>query len=111
MRCDVMKEFAQYLKGVNVGTIHRVSQGEIAQIISKFTYKGRLISFLDLTSLSPTGTFKDWIACLTIAYCLENQIPHLITQTSGNTGNAIATYGSRHSVRTTILYPKASNYK
>src|SRR5258708_1718358 len=111
MQRDVMQEFARVLKGVSVATIHRVSLGETARIVDGFAYKGRNISFLDLTSSSPTGTFKDWIACVTIAYCLENRVSHLITQTSGNTGNAIAAYATKNSVRATILYPKSSRYK
>ncbi|MBL4586737.1 MAG: PLP-dependent lyase/thiolase [Flavobacteriales bacterium] len=58
-----------------------------------------------------TGTFKDIIACYTIAYCIHNGISEFVTQSSGNTANSIAYYASLYKIKATILYPKKSRYK
>ena len=60
---------------------------------------------------SATGTFKDWVACTTIAYCKSNGIGEFVTQSSGNTANALAVYSELHEISAHIFYLKENKAK
>jgi hypothetical protein len=66
---------------------------------------------MDLSTSSTTGTFKDWVACYTIAYCLDQGIDRFVGHSSGNTLNALARYASRSGVTCALLYPAGCRYK
>lgn len=108
---DAIIEYSNYIRGINADTLKNVSIKEGVSILRGADYKNRELYFLDMTTHSTTGTFKDWIACLTVAHCLENKIAEFVTQTSGNTGNALACYASRNKICATIFYPASSRYK
>ena len=87
------------------------SRREGAAVIGEFDVDGVAVSFLDLSTYGSTGTFKDWVACVTIAHCVENGIRRFVTQSSGNTSNAIAYYASENEVEALIFYPEVARYK
>ena len=64
-----------------------------------------------MSSLSPLGTFKDVIGIFVAAYCLDHHISEIVTQTSGNTGNALAYYTKGLGIKLTVFYPSSSRYK
>lgn len=87
------------------------SISEFAAVIECGEYKGVKIDGLDMSSGAKTGTFKDWVACATIAYCRHNKIEHFVTQSSGNTANALAAYCSEFEQRVTIFYMLGNSQK
>lgn len=95
----------------NKHSIERSELSECATLISGAVYKSVKLYFLDMSSGSATGTFKDWVACATIAYCKKNEIPEFVTQSSGNTANAIAKYCQSHKIKTNIFYLKENKHK
>ena len=109
---SVVTRLASVVAGTaNRSNIARASIREPAQIVSGPDIGGVSLKFLDLSSASVTGTFKDWVACLTAAYCLQQGVPALITQSSGNTANALARYAEHCGINAIILYPRLSRYK
>lgn len=87
------------------------SRNESAKLHNAISYNGVDLFFLDISSCSPTGTFKDWVACATIAYCKKNGIKEFVTQSSGNTANAIAYYCRDHKIKAHVFYLKENKNK
>ncbi len=87
------------------------SISEYADILPCGKYRGVIIDALDMSSGSKTGTFKDWAACATIAYCKHHQINKFVTQSSGNTANALAAYCSEFNQNVTIFYILSNSTK
>jgi threonine synthase len=85
--------------------------GETMRIIEGETIKGINLSYLDMTTGNPSGTFKDTLACLTLAYCLHNNIKAFCFSSSGNTGVSFAKYANHVGVKAILFYPKSSAYK
>jgi hypothetical protein len=108
---DLVKAFGTMVTDIPNRYLLAATQNERARVLGPLKYQGRTLYFLDMSSGCPTGTFKDWIACVTVAHCLAEGIQEFVAQTSGNTGNALASYAARLNIRPTILYPKASRYK
>lgn len=81
---------------------------EGARVVRIGDYRGVAVDVLDLSSLSTTGTFKDWIAATVMAEAVAHAHPVVIAQSSGNTGNAIARYAAQAAIQCVILYPPAS---
>jgi hypothetical protein len=109
---SVVKRYARFgSHPIDPSFIERATLREGAVIVDGGTYGDVSFKYLDLSSLSSSGTFKDWVACLTLAHCLQHGITSFVTQSSGNTGNALALYASHCGVRATILYPAMSRYK
>ena len=71
-------------------------------------HRGAAIDVLDLSTLCSTGTFKDWVACVTMARALGRGQRTVLAQSSGNTANALARYAAHVGVGCAILYPPAS---
>lgn len=86
----------------------QASIGEYANVVECGEYKGVEIDALDMSSGAKTGTFKDWVACATIAYCKYNNVENFVTQSSGNTANAIAAYCTEFDHSATIFYMKGN---
>jgi threonine synthase len=108
---SVTRRYSSRLSGISSKAIYSASQREWAAIKSAGEYHGVSIDILDMSSETTTGTFKDWVACVALAHTLQNAIPAFITQTSGNTGNALASYASYSSIRCIILYPSESRVR
>lgn len=87
------------------------SIAEFAAIVELGEYKGVKIDALDMSSGAKTGTFKDWVACTTIAYCKYNNIESFVTQSSGNTANAIAAYCTEFEQHVTIFFMLGNSKK
>lgn len=87
------------------------SISEFASVIECGHYKDVRIDALDMSSGAKTGTFKDWVACATIAYCRHHKIEHFVTQSSGNTANALAAYCSEFGQPVTIFYMLGNSQK
>lgn len=87
------------------------SIAESARLIQCASYKGVNLFLLDMSTNSATGTFKDWVACYTIAYCKKNGIDEFVTQSSGNTANALSKYCNQHCVKVNIFYLKENEEK
>lgn len=108
---SVLLRYSQFLPDFDPSALRQASLDERAKIRFCESYSCCPIGLLDLSSHSTTNTFKDWVACLTIAFCLQEGIGEFVTQSSGNTGNALARYASEQGIRVTILYPRLSRYK
>jgi len=108
---SVMRRYAPDVFGSFSDIISSVSSREGAAIIRGPEHEGVALLFLDLSTRSSTGTFKDWVACLTIASCVRSGCRRFISQSSGNTANALAYYAARAGVQVSILYPAESRYK
>jgi Pyridoxal-phosphate dependent enzyme len=103
--------YGSAIQGLPQQLLDRVSLNETSRVLGPASFEGRSLCFLDLSTGSPTGTFKDLLACLVVAHCLHHGIEEFVTQTSGNTGNALAYYASRHGIRVHIFFPADSRYK
>lgn len=108
---SILIKYIDHIQNINPKYIETASIQEGASILSGKSIEGIDISFLDLSTNTKTGTFKDHLACITIAYCLENRIKHFVCCTSGNTGNSLSLYASANKINATIFYPKSSRYK
>lgn len=108
---SVVARYRHALTGIEPSAILAASLGEHAALLGPYTHRGVEISLLDLSSKNPTGTFKDWLGCVTIAFCLERGITEFVTQSSGNTANALARYAEPHGIKVHIFYPRRSAYK
>ncbi|MCH9650204.1 MAG: pyridoxal-phosphate dependent enzyme [Deltaproteobacteria bacterium] len=108
---SVVLRHSQFLTDLDPVALRRASLGERAEIRICEPYSDCSIGLLDFSSHSTTNTFKDWVACVTIAFCLQEGIGEFVTQSSGNTGNALARYASQQGIQLTVLYPRCSRYK
>ena len=66
---SVVLRYAHRLGIVSAQSVNRCSLREGAAITQGPTVDGVALNFLDLTSRTTTGTFKDWLGCVTAAYC------------------------------------------
>jgi threonine synthase len=73
--------------------------------------RGVRIDLLDLSLGSMTWTFKDWVACVTVAECLAHGHARAVFQSSGNSGTSLAVYCSDAGILPVFLYPTISRYK
>lgn len=105
---SVVRRYANHLDGIDMADLHRSSLREGARIVQLPSYRGVDIDVLDMSTLSTTGTFKDWVACVTVAESLTKGHQTILAQSSGNTGNALARYMSNVGIRCVILYPPTS---
>src|SRR5262245_48044767 len=102
---SIVRRYSDHLTLVREDSVRRVSLREGAAVLMAQSAPSGSLGILDMSSFSTTGTFKDWVACITIAQCLEKGISEFVTQTSGNTGNALGLYASRQGIKSIILYP------
>lgn len=91
--------------------LSRFSISESAGITEPVPFGECQLYFLDMSSWSATGTFKDWVAAVVVAYAYQQGIHSFVSQSSGNTANALHRYCQEFGLDATILYPKASRYK
>lgn len=108
---SVVLRYASYLKDLEPAILADTSIREGARIIELPSYRDIQIDVLDLSTLSTTGTFKDWVACLAVATCLKRGLDIFVSQSSGNTGNSLGFYAFNAGVRCVILYPVDSRRK
>ncbi|MGA5824267.1 pyridoxal-phosphate dependent enzyme [Kitasatospora sp. NPDC094028] len=105
---SVVRRYAGHLDGIDPDVLRRVSLREGARIVRLPSYRRVGIDVLDLSTLSATGTFKDWVACVAVARAVRAGHAVAAAQSSGNTANALATYASRAGIRLVVLHPPAS---
>lgn len=110
-RVPIISRFASAVRDVPNHLLSKVSCDETVRILGPVSFEKTEIYFLDLSTGSPTGTFKDHLASVTVAHCLHAGIESFVTQTSGNTGNAIARYAHREGIEVHIFYPARNRYK
>jgi threonine synthase len=108
---SVIRRYSEQLASVSSSSLAAASIREGATLVELPAYRDVGIDVLDMASLSTTGTFKDWVACVSIATCLQQDVSVFVTQTSGNTGNALARYASNAGLRGVVLYPRDSRSK
>ena len=108
---SVLLRYAAHVRDLSPLAIASCSIAEGARIVALPGYRDVAIDVLDLSTLTATGTFKDWVACLTVATCRERELPVFLSESSGNTGNALSLYASRAGIRCVILYPAGSRGK
>lgn len=101
--CNIFESLKDYSGFVTTENLQKYSISEYAEIIQLGEIDGVEIDALDMSSKARTGTFKDWVACATIAYCKQNEVQHFVTQSSGNTANALAEYCRHFKQRVTIF--------
>lgn len=95
----------------DINDIDSYSISECATLFKGNTYKGVNLYYLDLTTGSATGTFKDWVGSATVAYCKQNNINAFVTQSSGNTANSLCLYCERFKIKVDIFYLKENQEK
>ncbi|KUN03350.1 hypothetical protein AQI95_22810 [Streptomyces yokosukanensis] len=105
---SVVLRYAEHVEGIGEAALRRVSQREGARIVRLAPFEGVELDVLDLSTLSHTGTFKDWVACVATARALQTRTPVVAAQSSGNTANALACYTAHAGIRSVILYPPDS---
>jgi threonine synthase len=105
---SVIVRYADRLTGISTQYLHLTTLREGARVVQLADYRGVGIDALDLSTLSTTGTFKDWVASIAVAEALVQQHRVVLVQSSGNTGNAVARYASNVGIRCLILYPTRS---
>ncbi|WP_370417145.1 pyridoxal-phosphate dependent enzyme [Streptomyces sp. QH1-20] len=105
---SVVLRYAEHLQGLSPAGLHQVSMREGARILRLSPYRQVGIDVLDLSTLSTTGTFKDWVACVAVARTRAAGRHVIAAQSSGNTANALAAYAARAGLRAVILYPPQS---
>jgi len=105
---SVVRRYAEHLDGIDPDVLGRLSLREGARIVRLPSYRQVGIDVLDLSTLSTTGTFKDWVACVTVARAVQDGHTVAAAQSSGNTANALATYTSRAGIRLVAMHPPAS---
>lgn len=89
-----------------------LSMGEHEQIIDAGYYQHAHLYLYDMTTMNPTQTFKDYIGCLTLAYCLQNNINCFCVQSSGNTAMSIIHYGRQTpQIKIIVFYMDKNAYK
>lgn len=70
------------------------------------------IFLYDMTTLNPSATFKDFLGCLTFAYCLQNNISCICAQSSGNTAMSFIHYARKNpNIKLIQFYLTANSYK
>ncbi|UJR29580.1 hypothetical protein I4U23_010797 [Adineta vaga] len=87
---------------------------EQEQIIDAAFYRDTNIKLFlyDMTTMSPSATFKDFLGCLTFANCLQNNINCICAQSSGNTAMSLIHYARKHPSITLIqFYLTRNSYK
>ncbi len=109
--CNIFEYFENYNDFVATENLQKYSVSEYANIIQLGIIDGVEIDALDMSSEAKTGTFKDWVACATVAYCKQNNIQHFVTQSSGNTANALAEYCRHFKQKVTIFFLKSNSSK
>ena len=105
---SVVLRYARQLRGADPKVLRRVSLREGARLVRLPPRGGVEIDVLDLSTLSTTGTFKDWVACVAVAASVARGHDAILAQSSGNTANALARYASNAGIRCVILYPPTS---
>lgn len=105
---SVVRRYASRLTGTPRDTLSAVSQREGARIVRLAPQYGVGIDVLDLSTLSTTGTFKDWVACVTVARAAGDGHRTVAAQSSGNTANALAAYAPRAGLRLVAMHPPTS---
>jgi threonine synthase len=110
-RESVILRYGEHLNGIEARWLRRATIQEGMEVIYGYEYKDVVLGILDLSTYAATGTFKSSVACVTVAECLQRNVRRFITQSSGNTANALALYASVAEIPALILYPAASRYK
>jgi threonine synthase len=108
---SVILRYAEHINGLDLQWLQKASIREGAEVIQGKEYKGVELTVLDLSTYAATGTFKSSAACVTVAECLRRGVEQFVSQSSGNTANALALYATTAKIRVMILYPASSTYK
>ena len=108
---SIVLRYAAQLEGIERPWVERASIAEGVNLIYGKEYKNVHLGLLDLSSYAATGSFKSVVACVTMAACTGRGIQRFVTQSSGNTANALARYAAAANVKVLILYPASSRYK
>ncbi|MBB5117718.1 hypothetical protein AF335_04155 [Streptomyces eurocidicus] len=88
--------------------IRRASLQESGRIVQLPPHHEVPLDVLDLSTANTTGTFKSWLACVTVARCLGEDQALILGQSSGNTANAMAAYTAHAGIHAVFLHPPAS---
>jgi threonine synthase len=107
----VVNRFGTHMKAARPEFLRAASLAEGAVFIPAGEYKGVHLTLLDLCSLNASHTFKDWIAAVVVASCLEQRVPAICFQSSSNTGAALIRYTQPHGIKAVWFYPRASRMK
>jgi threonine synthase len=64
---------------------------------------------LKMESLNPTGSFKDRGAAVLVTHLVGQRVDHIVEDSSGNAGAAMAAYGARAGIAASIYVPEAAS--
>lgn len=108
----ILKYSFRISPAIDLKYLLRLSVGEQEQIIDAGYYGHAHLYLYDMTTMNPTQTFKDYIGCLTLAYCLQNNINCFCLQSSGNTAVSIIHYGRQTPhIKIIVFYMEKNAYK
>jgi len=83
----------------------RTSIAEGVRLFHLLRYRDVDLHVLDETSAMHTGTLKSIDGCVTIAGCLAEGLGRIVFESGGNTGGALAAYGTRAGIETFCFVP------
>jgi threonine synthase len=95
----------------SVENLQKASLNEVDLIKKVINYKGVDINLLDMTTASPSNTFKDVMACVTFASAMEQGIKAFCCQSSGNTAMSFIKYANHTGMKMILFYPLKNAYK
>jgi threonine synthase len=98
----------RYRAALPVFVKHPVSLGEGCTPLVERTWQGAAVLF-KLEWFSPTGSFKDRGASVMISILREQGIRHVLEDSSGNGGAAIAAYAAAAGLQAKILAPASTD--
>jgi threonine synthase len=85
-----------------------VSMGEGCTPLYRSRFRGSDCAF-KLEWFSPTGSFKDRGASVMVSCLRQQGITHILEDSSGNGGAAIAGYGAAAGIRVTLFVPESTS--
>lgn len=98
----------RYAKWLPVDYSQNCTLGEGYTPLIKLTFFGKEI-FVKQEQLFPTGSYKDRGASVMIRAAIEQGVSHVIQDSSGNAGCAVAAYAARAGISCEIFVPESTS--
>lgn len=99
----------RYAKAIAVDAAQAVTMGEGWTPLVCGKFDGMPVDF-KLEFMMPTGSFKDRGMTVMVSYLKQRGIAHVLEDSSGNAGAALAAYSAAAGMRCRILVPENASY-
>ena len=99
----------RYAAAIGVERSTAVSLGEGLTPLLPASWDGVAVA-MKLEFVMPTGSFKDRGASVLVSYLKSRGVTHVLEDSSGNAGAALATYAAAAGMRCRILVPETASY-